>query len=216
VVDPILPPQLDERVGLVVDDDLSVDDCRITGTLEGAGEHVELTACRLETVRGVAVDLSGARLVDVELRDCDLAGVVLHEAAFERVAFRDCRLSSALFVGARFRHVQFHNCKLDDASFRSAAGEGVEFRQCVLALADFSDARLPAGRLLECDLRGAQLGGADLSGSWLHGSALEGIEGATALRGTTVHPVQAMDLLPALCRALSITVDAEPELDGQG
>src|SRR5262249_49254667 len=65
----------------------------------------------------------------------------------------------------------------------SATLERVLFTSCNLSQSDFQQARLRAVTFEDCDLRGADLSNAHFADVELNGCRLDGLRGATNLRG---------------------------------
>lgn len=84
-----------------------------------------------------------------------------------------------------------------------------EFEDCEL-VADFYAAKLPAGRLIRCDLTGAQLSKCTLTDATLQWSVLTGLQGGESLRGVTISGDQVLSAALAIFGAMAMTVDDEP------
>src|SRR5690242_888134 len=99
-------------------------------------------------------------------------------------------MSAVQLAAARLRDVRFVECRLDEANFRMATGEGVQFDDSQLAAADFYEAKIKGIRFFDCDLTSAEFSRSELVGAMLHGSTLEGLRGASYLRGATIDSAQ--------------------------
>jgi uncharacterized protein YjbI with pentapeptide repeats len=211
---PPTPPRLEasrERITLTdLTDGIELAEVDVTGDVAGvAAADVEISAARISAMRFTGADLDRIRMVDTVIDDCDLSGVLLTESSLTRVAWRGCRLSGIVFARATLRDVHFVECKLDDASLRMATAERIQFDGCNLRRADLHGARLAGARFFDCDLAGTEFSKASLTGARLHGSTLDGVKGATALRGAVIDSAQVVPLGAALLAALGIVLDDE-------
>ena len=197
-------------VATLADDDDLADRALDGELLAGSAERVTIVGSRLTDVRLAGTCLAELRLRDVVVERCELAGVDLQEARFDRCRFVDCRLSGSVLAAARLRHVRFEGCRMDGISFRMAAMEATQFHDCDLSHADLYEARAPECQFLGCRLDGAVLTRAELVGSELHGSRLAGLVDVLALRGVRVDPLQVTELAHAVLAAQGIEVTEEP------
>lgn len=175
-------------------------------SFSGAAADCEMIGSRLQGVRLTGAVLERLRLIDVELDDCELSGVLFEDASVVRVRFTRCRLSGIVAAGLKAHDVTFVDCKLDGANFRMANWERSEWTSCDLTDADFYAAKLGGCAFLECTLTRLELSKAACRGLALHGSTLEGIRGADALGGCLIGPNQVVPLGIALVGALGIRV----------
>lgn len=130
----------------------------------------------IRSLTAPAIDLRGARFVDVCLGYADLRGVRFEGASFvpdtlEWVALKGCN-----FQHASLRHTGFHNARLMDADFQHADLSQADLRGADLTGANLAhvclrDARLDGANLQRASLVGANLRGAQLSGCRVYGIA---------------------------------------------
>ncbi len=170
----------------------------------------------LNTIRLTNCDLSGSRLeylriVEGELRDCNLANLHAREATFAGVAVERGRLTGIDLAEATLRDVTIRDCRIDLASFRGARLERVRFADCVLAQTDFLDARLDSVCFHDCDLTGADLRGARLQACELRRNDLTGLQGVESLRGAGMEWPDIVNMAGVWASALGIEV-----LDSEG
>jgi uncharacterized protein YjbI with pentapeptide repeats len=211
-----LPPRLSEPLTDARHESLDPraewDNERVEGDLSGQiADHVEITACALRAVRLTGARLENLRLVDVLAVDCELSGAIVTEASLQRVEFVNCRMSGLVISDAKLRHVHFHDCKLDDSNFRFVKAEQARFDGCSLVDADFSNAAFTASAFAFCDLRTAEFSKAAMKGTRLAGSNLEGIRGASSLRGVVVGTDQVLPLALGVFADLGIVIDDDAE-----
>src|SRR4051812_20325305 len=91
-------------------------------SLEGAFVGVRAAGVVFQSSRWRDVDLSGARLASLALRDCavlggNLANFDARSASFQRVVFENCRLTGLRLADATLTDVVFKGCRMDLASF---------------------------------------------------------------------------------------------------
>lgn len=133
------------------------DDGEELPSLEDADlENQQLSFYDRNTREVVAVNLSGARLVDAKL-----SGVNLHGANLSRADFSNANLSGANLSGANLSR-----------SFLGANLSGADLEQANLSDASLADANLSAAFLNLSKLNGANVRGANLSGAHLRAANL--------------------------------------------
>ncbi|WP_369207849.1 pentapeptide repeat-containing protein [Streptomyces sp. PU-14G] len=142
----------------------------------------------LEGVWGVGMDLAGAELRDVELRDARLGGVQLHGSRLNRVLVRGGKIDYLNLRQARLTDVTFEGCVLNEPDFGGASLERVAFRDCVLRRAELHQVRCK-----NVDLRGA--------------TELDIATGVGNLAGAVVSSGQLMELAPAFAAQLGVRVE---------
>lgn len=182
----------------------------VTGDFSGC-ELIEpvFSQCRLERVQFIGSTFRYARFVDCVIADSDFSGAVMEECSLSRVEFRNCRASGLQAPLGRFNDVGIISCKLDGANFRLSSWERAEMAEADLADSDFYGAKMPATRILHCDLSRAELSKADLAGSRLSGSNLDKVRGASTLRRITISVDQITPLAFALFASQRIDVSEE-------
>lgn len=182
----------------------------ITGDFSGR-ELIEpvFLQCRFEHALFIGSTLRYARFVDCHVVDTDLSGAVIEECSMSRVELRNCRASGLQAPLSRLNDVGIFSSKLDGANFRMSSWERAEMSEADLADSDFCGAKMPASRILNCDLSRAELSKADLAGSRLSGSKLDDIRGAASFRRVTIGTDQIMPLALALFAAQRIEVSDE-------
>jgi uncharacterized protein YjbI with pentapeptide repeats len=186
-----------EAHALVLDDDGEVTRTRVIG-----GKHAGLS-------------LAGARLTDVELVRCDLAGCDFSEAKLTRVAFVDCR-GTALEAGqSQWRDVTVVDSVMPDANLRLSTFVAVRFETSSLVAAEFIAARLDNVTFVSTDLSRADFANASCTSVDLRGARLDDVKGVGSLAGASILPDQALGLAPALALALGIAIAAPDDLPVQ-
>jgi hypothetical protein len=162
-------------------------------------------------VRLTNVDLSGSRLeslrvVDGELRGCNLGNVQALGAELTRLDIEGGRLTGLALSEAVLRDVTLKDCRIDLASFAFARLARVTFECCLLAQADFIEAELESVRFHGCDLSRASFRGARLKGCEFRRSDLSGIQGAEGLRGAAMEWPDIVEMAGVWAAALGIEV----------
>jgi uncharacterized protein YjbI with pentapeptide repeats len=206
-------PDMEERPPVQMtrlDEPVDLSEVVLTGDFSAC--HLAAPVFRQCLVAGasfIGSTLRNARFVDCTLTDSDLSGAVMEECSLSRVEFRNCRASGLQAPLGRFRDVGIFSSKIDGANFRLSSWERAEITESDLADCDFYGAKLPASRILSCDLSRVELSQADLAGSRLSGSQLEDLRGAAGLRSIIVSGDQIMPLALALFASQRIEVSDE-------
>lgn len=207
---PRIAHELDRVEGLVLEDDLAVDDAELRSIdVDGRVARVQVTGSVLDGVDLVGSDVEHLSLTDVIVRDADLSGAMLLEADLGRVTFERCRMSGVVLAGATLRDVRFSGCRMDGAVLDAVRAERTEAVDCVLAGADLQRLAADGTRWLDCDLHEADVRGASLVGAALHGSRLDGLLGATALAGALLSDEQLVPAGLAVLTALGVALGPE-------
>ena len=185
---------------------------RIEGDLSAqVADHVEISGCELHGVRFTGARLELLRLVDVLAVDSELSGAVVTESSLQRVEFVNCRMSGLVMSDSKLRSVRFRDCKLDDANFRFVKAERVVFDGCSLVNADFTAAAFASSAFAGCNLRTAEFSKASLKGTRFAGSTLDGLRGASSLRGAVIGSDQVLPLALGVFSDMGISISDERE-----
>jgi len=144
--------------------------------------HVELVHQGVDAVnrhqtKGIPLDLSGADLSTLELRDINLQRANLRGANLTQATLSGADLSHSQCAGARFVGANLQRASFQKASLEGADFTGANLADGVLRGANMSEvilrsARLPAADLLEANLEHANLKKANLSRANLGGAHL--------------------------------------------
>jgi uncharacterized protein YjbI with pentapeptide repeats len=150
--------------------------------------RTRLAQLRLIDVRLEACDCSGADWEKVRVRRAEISGgrllgMQLLEADLENVLVRDCNFADAVCAAAKLKDVRFEKCDLHSVSFEQAELSGVVFHQC-----DLSGADLRGAKLREVDLRGAIIDGMQVGAKELRGAIIDRMQAVqvAGLLGITV------------------------------
>ncbi|HET8980661.1 MAG TPA: pentapeptide repeat-containing protein [Solirubrobacteraceae bacterium] len=171
------------------------------------GRRIRLRECEL---RGVTIDAAqapGLTLVDVVLRDCELANIDAREATIRRVRAERCRLVGLRLTGGGTADLRVVDSTLQLASFAGAGLQRVVFERVNLAEASFQEARLQEVHFVDCRLTGADFRGASLRRCAIRGASLDGVLGVAALRGVRMPWEDIVASAGALAAALGVEVD---------
>lgn len=119
--------------------------------------------------RGILLNLSSARLYNVDLSRTGLSGVNIKRGDFYQVDLRGSRLTDSKIQRARLHKVQLDSADLTGASLENSNFSGVNFSGANLSRANLSNATFNSGILNEYpnDLSGVNLYLADLSDTYL-------------------------------------------------
>lgn len=153
----------------------------------------------------------GVSLVDLVLRDCDLANVDARRAHVTRLEVHRCRGTGAMLMGTRLRDVVVRDCRIDLATFAQVTMERVVFEDCVLRDSSFAGARLHSVAFVDCDLGSADFEGASCSRVELRGCRLEGVRGIEGLRGARLPWGDLLEHAPVLAAALGLGIIDEEQ-----
>jgi uncharacterized protein YjbI with pentapeptide repeats len=171
---------------------------------------VEIVRSRLVGVHLTGLELTDLRLLDVVLVDCELSGVVLAGARFERTAFTRCRLSGVVAAELHAEDVRFDGCQMDQAWLRASRLDRCELVDCDLQGADLYAARVTRSALRRCDLTGVDVSESDFEAVSIHGSTVDRLKGAASLHGLSIGSDQLVPLALPILAAQRIRVDDDP------
>lgn len=167
--------------------------------------HSSLEQCVLS---GAAdrIDLTGATLIDVEIRDIRAAAIALRDATIRRLRIVDGRIGTLDLSDARVAELTIDDTRIDYATLGGARAEDVLMTGAALQALDLPQATLTrvgfdGCRADEVDSRGLRATHVDLRGL----DALAYLD-VSALRGTTMSPRQVELLAPAFAAAAGIDV----------
>ena len=205
---PDLPPDLPDRPagGELLEDEATVEGVALSGS---AGDlHARLLTlaeCRI-TAR-----LAGARLPELHLRGCvvagaDLANVHAERATLHRTEIRDARLTGATLAQGVLRDVTFGGCRADLVGLAGATLERVAFTDCDLHEASLDEAQLRDVRFERCVLDGASLHRVRLQRVELLDCDLSGVRSVGDLRGAAMRWGDVVANAGPLARAAGITI----------
>lgn len=151
--------------------------------------------------------LDKPELVNVLLRQCDVAGLVAHGGRCDRVLVDASRLRGVGWTGGLLRDVQLLDVTGQDMSFRFSTLRRVVFRDCELPAVDLTETVLDEVRFERCVLRGAQFHRAQVKSLRVEGCDLSGASGVEGLAGASLHPDDALALAPSMAAALGIRLE---------
>jgi uncharacterized protein YjbI with pentapeptide repeats len=173
---------------------------------EGLGDDLALSEARLAGAELGGARLRGLRLADVVVERGNLANLVAHEPAFNRVVLSGVRLTGVQWTRGRITDTVFRDCRVDLATFAGTTFERVAFEDCRLAQADFREALLRSVRFDRCDLTEADFTGLRIDRCELHGCTLAGAAGLERLRGAGMPWADVVGNAGAFAVALGIRV----------
>jgi uncharacterized protein YjbI with pentapeptide repeats len=180
-----------ERITLTPDDTAdgeSWEEVELVGT---ALPGIDARALGFMEARFERVDLSGAKLPNLflsecELDRCDLSNVAAHAGSMRRVTCSGGRLTGMRWTSGEIRDTTFRDCRADLASFERTGLSAVVFEDCNLRDADLRAARMESVAFRRCDLTGADINGARLRDCSMAGCQIEGLTGVDRLRGVAM------------------------------
>jgi uncharacterized protein YjbI with pentapeptide repeats len=150
-------------------------------------------SCILNRVSFTRSKLSGLRLKDIRLVECDFANAEVSGLKAMRVEFLNCRLTGLRAVEAECHDVLISEGDAGFSQFRFGTFKTSEFKSCNFGEADFYGADLRGALLTGCQFKNVDMTGAKLEGADFRGSNVEGLlANAADLKGAIVDPAQAM------------------------
>jgi uncharacterized protein YjbI with pentapeptide repeats len=191
---PVLPP-IAHAAEVFGGTEIEVRDC-ILENLEFTGlspESILFENCILNRINFTRSKLSGLRLKDVRLVECDFANSEAAAPKMIRVEFLNSRLTGFRAVEAECQHLLISAGDASYSQFRFAVFKTSEFDSCNFSEADFHGSDLRGTILKSCDLKNAEMTGTQLEAADFRGSNVEGLVARTEdLKGAIVDPAQAM------------------------
>jgi uncharacterized protein YjbI with pentapeptide repeats len=145
------------------------------------------------------LDLDRPELVDVQLEDCDVSGIVATGGIARRVVLTRTRLRGVTFVKGQFDDGVITDCSTSELSFRFSRLRRVIFRDCELSGVDFYNTSFDHVTIDRCDLQRARFDGAIVKCLSITDTNLVGIQGVSGLKGAQL---DASDL-PAMAQSLA-------------
>ena len=126
-------------------------------------------------------DLSGTKMVDIDLREANLSAAFLVRADLSGASLHETHLSDADLSAAHLVGADLRGAKLDGADLRATMLNGANLSGANLVLADLSGAfltgaNLSRASLYEANMNGAILNGANLNRANLIGAKLRGAQ----------------------------------------
>jgi len=168
--------------------------------------HAVLTECALSGASVERLDLTGATLVDVEVRDLRASTLSARSARLRRVRITGGRIGTLDLADAEIDEVELRGVRIDYASLAAARIADLLIADCTIGTLDLPQATVARmafadSRADDVDTRGVRAKDLDLRG-------LEAVSylDAGSLRGATLSSRQVDYLAPALASALGIRV----------
>lgn len=165
--------------------------------------QADLSGAKLNKVRALHADFSGAKLVGASLKGltaayASFAGADLSNADATKAILQFASLAGATFAAARLQSADFLRANLERATFVAADLSGATLMVATIAGADFTRANLTGAFLLhlplrtaefrQCCFREAHLSDADLEGMSLPGVDFHGADLKGALLTSSFMP----------------------------
>lgn len=202
---PDLPPDLEEGPPLARDGDFfQVEWTSLDADTEAA--HATLSECALLGASTERLDLTGATLVDVEVRDLRVSTLNARRSRLRRVRVTGGRIGTLDLADADIDEVELRGVRIDYASLAAARIADLLIADCTIGTLDLPQATVARmafadSRADDVDTRGVRAEDLDLRG-------LEAVSylDAGSLRGATLSSRQVDHLAPAFAAALGIRV----------
>lgn len=205
---PILHPRLENmRLENLSDqqtlENVHVIDASITGQ---SASTVIIEASKFEDCEISSCNLEKLALSDVIFKNCLLFGTDLDGSIQHRVSYQGGALSGLIISASSLGDVVFDKCKLNLANFRAAHLNNVVFEGCDLSEADFSGAIMKNVEFKGCNLEKADFSKATMSNVDLRASDLQGIKGATSLKGAYLSGPQLIGLSQTFASEIGLII----------
>lgn len=167
--------------------------------------HSSLEQCVI-TADADTIDLTGATLLDVEIRGVRAASMTMRNGSVRRLRIAGGRIGTLDLSGARIDELELRDLRIDYLSLGGAKGTDLQFSECTIGTFDIPQAELARVRFDECrseevDPRGLRATDVDLRGL----DAVAFVD-ANGLRGTTLTTFQVQQLAPTLAAGVGIQV----------
>lgn len=152
------------------------------------------------------LDLTGATLLDVEMRDVRAASMSLRNASIRRLRVSGGRIGTLDLNGARIDELELNDLRIDYLNLGGAKATDVLIVECQIRTLDMPQAELSrvgfeSCRSDEVDPRGLRAKDVDLRGL----DAMSFTD-AHSLRGTTLTTFQVQQLAPVFAAGIGIQV----------
>lgn len=148
-------------------------------------------------------------LVNVRLRDCDIAGFVARGGRADRLLIEAGRLRGVTWASGLLRDIELRDVVGSELCLRFSTLRRVIFRDCQLPGVDLTEAVLDDVRFERCLLRGAQLHRMQVKSLRIEGCDLSGASGVEALAGASIHPDDVLVLAPSMALALGLKLESD-------
>jgi uncharacterized protein YjbI with pentapeptide repeats len=194
---PELPPDIPNMTAaaqVFIGPEVVVRDCILENiALNDSPKTAAFEGCILHRVTSARSKLTGLRLKDVRLVECDFANAEANGLKVVRVEFLNCRLTGLRAVEAECQDLLISEGDAGYSQFRFGIFKTTEFKGCNFGEADFYGSDLRGALLKDCEFKNVDMTGAKLEGADFRGSSVEGLAAAPAdLKGAIVDPAQAM------------------------
>ena len=156
-------------------------------------QSVVFESCILKRINFSRSKLTGLRMKDVRLLECDFGNAEAIGLKATRVEFLNCRLTGFRAVEAECRDLLISQGDAGYSQFRFGRFKTSELNACNFGDSDFHGSDLRGALLKGCEFKNADMTGARLEGTDFRGSGVDGLLAtATDLKGAIVDPAQAM------------------------
>lgn len=168
--------------------------------------HSSLEECAIEDAAMDALDLAGATMIDVAIRELRAASVSARDTSLRRVSVTGGRIGTLDLTGAQIAELELRDLRIDYLTLAGARAEDVRIAGCAIRTLDLPHATLTRTAFEDCrtdevDARGLRAADVDLRGI----DAVSFLD-VLSLRGATLSPFQVERLAPAFATAAGIDV----------
>lgn len=183
--------------------DLLASRLELTGDVDLA--HSSLEQC-VVTAEADTIDLTGATILDVDIRDVRAASMPMRNASIRRLRLTGGRIGTLDLSGARIDELELRDLRVDYLNLGAAKATDVLVADSTIRTLDIPQAELTRVRFDDCrtdevDPRGLRAVDVDLRGL----DAVAFVD-ANSLRGVTLTTFQVQQLAPVLAAGVGIRV----------
>jgi uncharacterized protein YjbI with pentapeptide repeats len=160
----------------------------------------------LKHARILELDLDRPELVDVQLEDCDVSGIIARDFIARRVELRGTRIRGVTFASGQYDDGLLDDCTTSELSLRFSRLRRVVFRNCDLSGADLYSTTFDHVTIEGCDLQRARFDAATVNCLAITNCNLAGVTGAFGLKGAQLDASDLPALAISLAREAGIDV----------
>ena len=167
--------------------------------------YADLDQCAL-AVDADTVDMTGATIVDCDLKDVRAASFVMRNANLRRLRIRGGRIGTLDLSGTRIDELELRDLRVDYLSFGGAKGHDILIADCMLRALDTPQAQLTRVSFENTRADEFDTGGMRVSDFDLRGLDTLSFLDTNSLRGVTLSIDQAERIAVTLARTVGINV----------
>lgn len=167
--------------------------------------HATLEQCRV-AADAQTVDLTGATLLDVEVRSPRIASLMMRDTSVRRLRIVGGRIGTLDLSGSRIAELELVDVRIDYLTLGGARGEDIGMTACAMRSLDMPQAELSRVRFQDCRVDEVDPRGMRASHLDLRGLDAEAYLDVNSLRGATLTAHQVQCLAAVMAEGLGIRV----------